>query len=124
MFMRALESAEYDAATGAITLGSAMNIAMGAFGVIAAGISILAGISITQHKAAIPVAQTSPGQWRQVQGQGAVPIIAHEGEIIGRPGEGGGVGGGGGSITTLKDTLVFNSEFDTRVYEATRRFIS
>lgn len=120
--MRALESAEYDAATGAMTLGSAMNLMVPVLGMIAAGISILAGISITQHRAAIPVAQTSPGQWRQVQGQGAVPIIAHGDELIGRPPFPG--GGGEGSITNLQDTIVFNSEFDTRVYQQTRRFSS
>lgn len=57
MFMRALEAAEIAASEGALTLGVAMQMIVPILGMVAAAIGILAGISITERRAAIPVAQ-------------------------------------------------------------------
>jgi hypothetical protein len=97
MAMRALDAAEEAAAADALTLGVALSVALPVLGMVAAAIGILAGIEITRSRAAIPVGQTMPGQFRMVQANG--PVNLDKGEIISRPMEGGpGLGGGGINI--------------------------
>jgi hypothetical protein len=81
--MKILANDEIMAAVAAGDLGAMMQLMVPVIGVVTAGISIIAGARITAARAAIPVGQTSPGQFRGVQATGAA--VVHAGEIIGRP---------------------------------------
>jgi hypothetical protein len=94
MMLKLLADDEFMAALAAGDLAAMLQMAIPIIGIAAGFISILAGAEITAHRAAIPIGQTLPGQYREMTAGG--PIMAHKGEIISRPMEGGGAGGEGG----------------------------
>lgn len=104
MMLRLLADDEFMAALAAGELGEMLQIAIPIIGIAAGLISMLVGMRITATRAAIPIGQTLPGQIRSIGATG--PIMAHAGEIIGRP-MGGGFGGGGGFNFTIEN---FNAD--------------
>ena len=81
--MKVLADDEIMAGVAAGDFAAMAQLIVPVIGVVTAGLSIIAGARITQQRAALPVGQTSPGQFRAVQATGAA--VVHEGEIIGRP---------------------------------------
>ena len=81
--MKILANDEIMAAVAAGDFAAMAQLAVPVIGVITAGISIVAGAQITASRAALPVGQTAPGQFRSITGTGA--MIVDAGEIIGRP---------------------------------------
>jgi hypothetical protein len=81
--MQVLANDEIMAAVAAGDFAAMAQLAIPVIGVITAGISIVAGAQITASRAAMPVGQTAPGQFRSITGTGA--MIVDAGEIIGRP---------------------------------------
>ena len=83
MFMAALEAAEEAAAVGALTLGTALKVAIPGLGLIAGLFAIPAALQLTQSKGIVPVGQTMPGEFREIKSRN--PIIPDVGEVLGRP---------------------------------------
>ena len=94
-------------------------IAAAVAGLAAGGIGLIALVAgLAAGAAGIPIAQTQPGQFRMVHA--TRPILAHAGEVIGRPREGGAGLGAGGPISIGPVYISNEGDSPTQAWQRTR----